>query len=100
MRGVHARAKARRGRRLRTFQDEQGWGWIATIRRRPGPDYKGRYYFFLTPEDGGEEEGIALIDVRWNSERTAQRTLETMSDVELRRRLRSASGRGRPAAVG
>lgn len=84
---------------MRTFQDEEGRGWVATIRQRPGEDYKGRYYFFVVPEEGGEGAGVALIDVRWNSERTARRTLETMSDVELRRRLRSAAGRARSTAV-
>jgi hypothetical protein len=85
---------------MRTFEDDQGHAWVATIRSRPGQDYKGRYYFFLTPENGGEETGVALVDVRWNSERTARRTLETMSDVELRRRLRSAAGRARSPAAG
>jgi hypothetical protein len=77
---------------MRDFTDGSGTGWVATVRERPGPDYKGRYYFFLEPRGGGE--GVALVDVRWNSERTAQRTLQTMSEVELRRRLRSATGRG------
>ena len=81
---------------MREFTDEGGARWVATVRERPGPDYKGRYYFWLEPQDGGE--GVPLIDVRWNSERTAQRTLETMSEVELRRRLRSARGRGVGAA--
>jgi uncharacterized lipoprotein YmbA len=40
------------------------------------------------------EDGRALLDVRWNAERTALRTLTTMSEVELRRRLASAKGRG------
>ena len=77
---------------MREFADGAGARWIATVQERPGPDYKGRYFFYLEPQDGGE--GVALVDVRWNSERTAQRTLETMSEVELRRRLRSALGRG------
>ena len=81
---------------MRRFEDAQGRGWAATVRVRPGPDYKGRYYFWLAPADRGEE-GVPLLDVRWNSARTAQRTLETMSEVELRRRLRSALGRVTPA---
>lgn len=78
---------------MREFQDSEGEEWVATIRERPGPDYKGRYYFFLRPKDRSEEEGVFLLDVRWNSRNTAERTLETMSGVELRRRLRSALGR-------
>jgi hypothetical protein len=79
---------------MRTFRDEHGVAWVATVRARPGRDYKGRYYFFLRPEAGPDQDGIALLDVRWNAERTAQRTLATMSEVELRRRLGSARGRG------
>lgn len=78
---------------MRTFQDESGRTWIATVRERPGHDYKGRYSFVfaLEGQDGGEP--VELADVRWNSLKTAQRTLATTSDVELRRRLRSARGR-------
>ena len=78
---------------MRTFQDADGTTWNASVRERPGPDYKGRFYWTLEPEDGGEP--IDLLDIRWNSERTARRTLETMSEVELRRRLRQAVGRTR-----
>lgn len=80
---------------MREFEDEDGRTWVATVQERPGPDYKGRYYFFVRPEDGSEEDEIALLDVRWNSLRTAERTLGTMSGVELRRRLRQALGRDR-----
>jgi hypothetical protein len=81
---------------MRQFEDAGGRGWTAAVREREGPDYKGRYYLWLSPADGGD--GVALLDVRWNSERTARRTLATMSEVELRRRLRSAVGRAVPAA--
>jgi len=46
----------------------------------------------MSPSDSGDV--VALQDVRWNSERSARRTVESMSVVELRRRLRSAEGRG------
>jgi hypothetical protein len=81
---------------MRKFEDAEDRAWTATVREREGPDYKGRHYLWLEPADGGE--GVALLDVRWNSERTARRTLATMSEVELRRRLRSALGRTVPAA--
>lgn len=82
---------------MREFEDSDGNVWKATIRERPGPDYKGRFYFHLMPLGGEEEEeeGVSLLDVRWNSRNTAERTLDTMSGVELRRRLRSALGRSR-----
>jgi len=81
---------------MREFNNAEGGVWTASVRERIGPDYKGRYFFWLEPKDGGE--GIPLLDVRWNSQRTAQRTLATMSEVELRRRLRSALGRTASAA--
>ncbi len=78
---------------MREFQDESGGKWVATIQARPGDDYKGRYCLVLARE-GGEEAGpVSLEDVRWNSPTTAERTLRTMSPVELRRRLRWARGR-------
>lgn len=78
---------------MRTFDDGDGRSWVAWVRERTGPDYKGRYHLHLEPENGDEGEGVALLDIRWNTARTARRTLETMSDVELRRRLRQAVGR-------
>ena len=79
---------------MREFEDETGARWVAEVGMRPGKDFKGRYYFLARPGDEGSDEAVALMDVRWNSERTARRTLQTMSEVELRRRLRSARGRG------
>lgn len=76
---------------MREFTDANGDPWIATVARRHGPDYKGRFHLIFTPKDGGEV--LSLIDVRWNSQASAERTLTTMSEVELRRRLRSALGR-------
>lgn len=78
---------------MRTFEDADGRRWVARVRERAGPDYKGRYHLYLEPENGDEAEGVALLDIRWNAARTARRTLETMSDVELRRRLRQGVGR-------
>ena len=75
---------------MRDFSDAEGRTWTASVREEAGQDYKGRFYLVLT-NDAGEEN--ALVDVRWNSERTARRTLMTMSIVELRKRLRSAVGR-------
>ena len=78
---------------MRTFVDEHGRAWVAAVRERTGPDYKGRFYFQLIPEDADESQAVQLLDVRWNSEQTASQTLETMSEVELRRRLGQALGR-------
>ncbi len=78
---------------MREFDDADGVRWRAEVAERGGPNYKGRYHLVMTEIDGAEV--VSLEDVRWNSERTAERTLETMSEVELRRRLRSARGRAR-----
>lgn len=76
---------------MREFEDGDGVRWSSEVAERHGPDYKGRYHLVMTEIDGAEV--VSLEDIRWNSERTAVRTLETMSLVELRRRLRSARGR-------
>lgn len=82
---------------MRSFEDRSGANWTADVHTEEGPDYKGRYFFVLHDASGGE---VALSDVRWNSERTARRTLETMSVAELRRRLKTARARGTtPAGV-
>jgi hypothetical protein len=78
---------------MRTFTDSSGRTWHAFVREEPGTDYKGRLHMVLRPEDGEGPE-YPLEDIRWNTEQTARRTLETMSTFELRRRLRSAVGRG------
>jgi hypothetical protein len=78
---------------MREFTDAAGRTWIATHRAEEGPDYKGRVFMVLEPADASIGEPLELREVRWNSERTARRTLETMSPFELRRRLRSALGR-------
>ena len=80
---------------MRHFTDGDDRTWVATVQEQPGPDYKGRYVFVLENADG-DMESVRLTDVRWNSQRTARRTLDTMSESELRRRLRSASGRAFP----
>lgn len=78
---------------MREFTDASGRTWIASFREEQGPDYKGRLFMVLEPADASPSEPLELREVRWNSERTARRTLQTMSPFELRRRLRSAMGR-------
>jgi hypothetical protein len=81
---------------MREFNDEEGRSWTAGIAEREGLDYKGRFHLIFRPT-AQEDPTVGLEDVRWNSEKTALRTLETMSGVELRRRLRSARGRAEGA---
>ena len=82
---------------MREFEDADGRRWRASARQEPSVDYKGRYFLVLERLDGSgapRAETLELPEVRWNSERTAVRTIATMSQLELRRRLRSALGRG------
>ena len=84
---------------MRQFVDDRSDPWVAFVAREDGGDYKGAFYLVMRRSgDGGDS--VVLTDVRWNSTRTAERTLATMSGVELRRRLRSALGRaGVPASA-
>jgi hypothetical protein len=76
---------------MKRFVDDEGSVWVASVKERPGEDYKGRFGFVIAPEGGAPE--VELEDVRWNSRKTAERTLRTMSSAELKRRLHSALGR-------
>ena len=77
---------------MREFSDADGRAWVASAVEEEGTDYKGRFYLVMSPADSGDV--VELRDVRWNSHRSAERTITSMSVVELRRRLRSAAGRG------
>ena len=78
---------------MRKFLDDEGRQWAASVVRSEGGDYKGRYHLALEDASSSGELRVGLDDVRWNSRRTGERTVATMSDVELRRRLRAALGR-------
>ena len=77
---------------MRGFLDSDGDAWVATVRSREGLDFKGRHHLYFYPE-GATDQGVELLDVKWNSHQAAESTLTTMSGVELRKRLRSARGR-------
>ena len=78
---------------MREFQDESGIIWVASVEERPGGDYKGRFGFRIATKGGTGAGDLSLTEVRWNSPKTAERTLATMSEGELRRRLKIALGR-------
>ena len=80
---------------MKEFTDAEGRRWRATAREEPSVDYKGRYFLVIEPVDGAASEALDVTEVRWNSERTAERTISTMSGFELRRRLRAALRRHR-----
>ena len=78
---------------MKDFTDEDGTTWHASVVEDRGIDYKGRFVLTLRADGDEEHDQVSLTDVRWNSRETAARTLDTMSQIELRRRLRSALGR-------
>ncbi|MGH7481427.1 MAG: hypothetical protein ACRELV_04680 [Longimicrobiales bacterium] len=72
---------------MRTFQDQDGASWLATaLEEEESPRHHGRWYLVIRPEHA-EEPTYALHDVRWQSRGSAERTLRTMADWELQRRL-------------
>lgn len=77
---------------MKHFTDEDGREWVATALEEDTPRHHGRWYLVLRPADSDDVE-LMLPEVRWQSRHTAERTLRTMSDFELRRRLRIASRR-------
>jgi hypothetical protein len=67
--------------------DDSGRAWIATAREEETPRHHGRWHLVFHP--AGEETGPLLVmpEVQWQSWETAERTIRTISPVELRRRL-------------
>lgn len=81
-----------------TFKDDEGREWVATAREEDTPRHHGRWYLILHPADAVEPE-LTIPEVRWQTLHTAERTLETMSAFELRRRLRLGLGRRRQGST-
>ena len=77
---------------MRTFADPTGRLWTATAREESTPRHHGRWHLVFHPENA-DEPVLAMPEVRWQSRRSAERTLRTMSEVELRRRLAIVRGR-------
>jgi hypothetical protein len=77
---------------MKEFVDEHGRPWRALAREEDVPRHHGRWYLVLQPGDGNGRE-LMLPEVRWQTAMTAERSIRTMSDFELRRRVRMAGGR-------
>jgi hypothetical protein len=80
---------------MKTFIDAGGRRWVATAREERTPRHHGRWYLTFHPE-GEDEPILTMPEVRWQTRATAERTLKTMSEFELRRRLETVSGRAVP----
>lgn len=87
---------------MRTFHDEHGREWIATVKEEATARHHGRWYLVLRAADGdGPDAGAELpvAEIRWQTEASARRTIRTMAEFELRKRLAGALRRvGAPRA--
>ncbi|HUH12334.1 MAG TPA: hypothetical protein VMK65_04460 [Longimicrobiales bacterium] len=84
---------------MRRFTDAEGRGWTATVREEETPRHHGRWYLVLEAEVGGD--ALPMPEVRWQTRESAERTIATMSEHELRRRAGWLSRRcGAPAREG
>jgi hypothetical protein len=85
---------------MRNFVDAAGRVWVASAREENTPRHHGRWYLvFHTEDEPGTDH--PMPEVRWQTAETARRTLLTMSEFELRRRLDNVlrrTARPHPAA--
>ena len=71
---------------MRNFTDEAGTPWTASAREERTPRHHQRWYLVFH-HAADESQLFEMPEVRWQTSATAARTLRTMSDFELRRRL-------------
>ena len=83
---------------MKQFTDERGESWVATALEEHTPRHHGRWYLVFHPA-GQDDQYVPVPEVRWQTSATAARTLKTMSEFELRRRLSSALKRFGPSPV-
>lgn len=77
---------------MRNFLDDQGREWTAAAREEATPRHHGRWHLVFHPA-GDAAALVPLPEVRWQTAQSAQRTLQTMSEFELLRRLLTARAR-------
>ena len=71
---------------MKTFLDGHGTAWVATAQEEDTPRHHGRWYLvFHLESDVGRR--LPMPEVRWQTRDSAERTLRTMSEFELRRRI-------------
>lgn len=77
---------------MRAFHDEAGRDWLATAIEEQTPRHHGRWHLVFHPAD--DPSAVQpMPEVRWQTAATADRTIRTMSEFELRKRLAIALGR-------
>jgi hypothetical protein len=69
---------------MRTIVDSDGAEWTVTAHEENTPRHHGRWYLVF---EGAAGTVLPMPEVRWQTRATAQRTLLTMSDFELLRRM-------------
>lgn len=77
---------------MRLLIDDTGMGWRATAIEEETTRHHGRWYLVFHPE-GDMGRLLPIPEVRWQNRATAERTITTMSEKELRRRLAIARNR-------
>lgn len=77
---------------MKTIVDETLGQWTVTAHEEQTPRHHGRWYLVFEGPDGTV---LPMPEVRWQTRVTAQRTLLTMSDFELLRRLHIVRERAR-----
>src|SRR5688572_1735692 len=77
---------------MRQFTDEAGIAWGASAREERTPRHHQRWYLIFHAA-ADETTLLPMPEVRWQTRATAQRTLRTMSEFELRRRLHTVRER-------
>lgn len=77
---------------MKKFTDEQGREWVATAAEEQTPRHHGKWYLVFEAADQSGEK-LPVPEVRWQTQATGARTIRTMSDFELRRRVNAAQHR-------
>jgi hypothetical protein len=79
---------------MKSFRDESGAAWVASAREEHTPRHHGRWFLVFHAERE-EDRVFPMPEVRWQTAATAERTLTSMSEFELRRRLHIVRERAR-----
>jgi hypothetical protein len=77
---------------MRKFKDEAGQNWIALPTHEESVRHHGTWYLVFRSEATPAKK-LDVPEIRWQTAATAERTLQTMSEFELQRRLHSAVAR-------
>jgi hypothetical protein len=81
---------------MKQFTDEAGKQWVAAAFKEDTPRHHGIWFMAFHAADD-PSRSYPLPEIRWQTSATAARTLKTMSEFELRRRLQSALQRNAAA---